>query len=75
MRMRIALIVASTALVIAAGCENVNAPTSTLRTGGASFDGAGGTLGSGYGTLPEDSTNTTASDSTGRSGGTLGSGY
>lgn len=45
----------------------------------ASFDGIGGTLGSGYGApMSPDSLNqpaTASADTTGRIGGTLGSGY
>jgi hypothetical protein len=78
MSRKIASILAGAALLFITGCESISAPGIDDETT-ASFDGAGGTLGSGYGTpAPNqaDSTAThTASDTTGRSGGTLGSGY
>jgi hypothetical protein len=80
MSRKIASVLAGAALLVTiTGCQSISAPGGIDGETAASFDGAGGTLGSGYGTpAPNQADSTaisTASDTTGRSGGTLGSGY
>jgi hypothetical protein len=79
MSRKIASILAGAALLIITGCQSISAPGIDDDEAAASFDGTGGTLGSGYGTPAPNQADSivtsTASDTTGRSGGTLGSGY
>jgi hypothetical protein len=77
MRYRIAVLIGTLVLAVGA-CESATAPA--LRSGGDArpgFDGAGGTLGSGYGAprAPADTSQQATADTTSRIGGTLGSGY